>query len=101
MTKPDPPAWVQAAVDQRIAAMKPFLAEIKKFPERTVILTPLSEPPDEADDHARLLWERTCDCCNYFVPPERKFFTGHMEHEMTDKNIVLVLTLGVCEQHAF
>lgn len=100
MTKKEPePAWLQAAVDQRLAFMRekmgPLGLALIKVQHAALLMTPLTEPADEtqlAMDH----WENSCDNCKKFVP--KGLWTGSVQRDL--EGIQVVITFGACSKCA-
>lgn len=93
----DIPAWLDAAVDQRLAWAKVRIAQIPApMLKAAVIETPLKEPPP-GTDVAR--WDRTCDNCGRFVPPSdgegELFYTGSMVRDVS--GVPVVICFGTCK----
>lgn len=88
------PAWFISRVDQRVALVQDVVGG--KWPFPTVVLTPLTEPPESATQEQRLRWERTCDNCGTHCPQGTAFYTGHVSRELPDKRQVII-TFGVCK----
>ena len=89
------PAWLQAKVDQRMA----LVAEAVPAADWPVIVTPLSEAPEDATPEQRRRWDRTCDCCGRYCPyPREDFYTGQLQRTRPDGVLVLMF-FGVCKEH--
>lgn len=82
------PAWLMAAIDQRIAKVDEALGS--NIPE-AIVMTMLTEP--EGDNSER--WERTCDNCGTFVPEGTEFFTGTVSGKLRT-GMPIVITFGSC-----
>lgn len=94
------PAWLVAAVDQRLALMLDHLPPLTRPGPGTVIMTPLSEPNENATAEEWARWERTCDRCHTYVPDDEPFYTGHVQREHRDGFTVVVM-FGVCAEHRY
>lgn len=57
------PAWLLAAVDQRVALMTEHMPEM---PFDGIIVTPLTEPPEGATDQQHASWDKSCDNCGTY-----------------------------------
>jgi hypothetical protein len=88
------PPWVVAAVDQRLAQMDPFF---KGFNAQAgnLVVTPMCELDHEPTEAELKLWDRTCDRCRTYCPPEVGFYTGHVARQRWGTRVVL--TFGVCK----
>jgi hypothetical protein len=91
------PAWLDAAVDQRLAFMLERMGG--KLPSNVadVIMTMLTEPPEGSAFGPGTVgdrWERTCDNCGTYCGDEDKFIFGVIMrwHEGTRVEI----TFGAC-----
>lgn len=87
------PAWLVAAVEQRVA----FLVEQmggRLPPGYPVVLTMLTEPPEGATDAERERWERICDHCGVWVPPDRELVTGSVGRRRGPT--LVEITYGAC-----
>src|SRR3982751_2310442 len=85
------PAWLDAKVDQRLAAMKTVMGRDLKTP-MALIMTPLSEPGPNASPLEYKYWERSCDNCGRYCSGE--FSTGHViRHEFGTQ---VMFVFGVC-----
>lgn len=98
------PPWLSAMVDQRLAMMKDVFTNHGLIPEAmvalmigakyTVMMTPLTEPPEGASRKQQERWERSCDRCKRFVPKGRKFFTGYCNREAFGTTVTFMY--GAC-----
>lgn len=93
------PAWLAAKVDQRMALVN----EHVKIPANAgvpLVVTPLTEVPDDAPARLRKQWDRTCDACGKYCPyPREDFYTGHVQRR-ADAGVLVVIFYGVCKEHA-
>jgi hypothetical protein len=91
------PAWLEAAVDQRLALIDKHL----RVTPAPLIITPLAEPPENSTALQRARWERSCDCCGKYCPyPREDFYTGHVQRTAKSGALVII-TLGVCKDHRY
>jgi hypothetical protein len=87
------PAWVDAAIDQRMAMMEEVAASMP--PDFPIILTTLTEPaPFEQFDH----WERTCDNCGTHCPDDTPFYTGQASRDWHGRQVII--SFGACPKCA-
>jgi hypothetical protein len=73
------PAWLRAAVDQRLALMVQTMGGKLPSNVANVIVTPLTEPPEGAaygPGTEAERWERSCDNCDAYCGDEDKFYFG-------------------------
>lgn len=98
MPEPKIPAWLAAAVDQRIALMRdkigPGFAELAD--NTNLVMTPLTEPAEGATDAEREKWERTCDRCGVYCNSFARFYTGAVQRELDGVQVTLMF--GVCHR---
>lgn len=92
------PAWLVAAVDQRLALLEEKFSNIPLT--RTLVMSPLEEPLEGATEEEYQQWERSCSHCKVYCPPETKFRTGHAE-AMLKSGTPVLLCFGVCPDHFF
>jgi hypothetical protein len=59
-----------------------------------LILTPLTEPKEDATDDDRIRWDRSCDNCGVFCGKTRDFWTGSVTRYLGKTQVVL--TFGTC-----
>lgn len=59
-----------------------------------LIMSPLNEPAENASQAEFEYWDRTCDRCGTYCHPEQAYFTGHIELEL--HNYQVILTYGLC-----
>jgi hypothetical protein len=91
-----PPAWLMAAVDQRIALMDEIAGDLPLLAgDRTLVMTPLTEPKEGATQEEFEAWNRMCDRCGKDCRGS-DFYTGHL-HRMW-KGTKLLFTFGVCPE---
>lgn len=101
MSKPPPaiPLWLIAAADQRMAQIIESLSRLRPMERaelvHTTILTPLTEPPEDADPKEFELWDHQCDHCGKVEPPgfEVRHITVTLPHSAT-----VTLTVGACSE---
>ena len=96
MTEKLPP-WLTALVDQRLALMAEHLTGLPFNPGQ-LIMSPLTEPDENATDAERARWDRTCDRCGKFCTDSDNFYTGHLMRTLRNGQPVYLL-FGVCEEH--
>lgn len=94
------PAWVQAAVDQRLALLEHAFAEFG-VPSVSLLATPLIEQhgsgPDGEPTQVELdYWERSCDNCGHYSKPDEEFYTGRISGTLRDGTPVMMF-FGVCK----
>lgn len=86
----DIPPWLQSLVDQRLALIEQHLPPA----EFTIVMTPLVEPAEDTKQGVDF-WERCCDNCQRYCPPDTEFYTGSIQERLRDGRMV-VMTYGVC-----
>lgn len=87
------PAWVIAKVDQRLALMDEVLGPaVAGLDEYAAVMTPLTEPGENATPAEMLRWERACDNCDRYCRDE--FYTGH--YRVEHKGTKVIFTFGSC-----
>ena len=96
-TASEGPAWLSAAVDQRIAFMKHMMGG--SLPQgQQIIMTTLTEP--SAGENATKAdferWERTCDHCGRYCRPLEDFYTGHSDETVDGQRVMI--TFGCCPE---
>lgn len=85
------PPWMVAAVDQLIASIDDRNLEAVIVPGQVdVILTTLTEPPDDVPTEE---WDFTCDCCGVHFPGNIR--TGHVAR--LHKGVPIFIFWGACE----
>ena len=62
------PAWLVAAVDQRLAELKQKAVPAMHLAGADFTLTTLTEPPKGASEADVERWDRGCDHCGTYVP---------------------------------
>jgi hypothetical protein len=65
--KAEEPAWLVAAVDQRVALMKDHIPPAA-FGGYDVVETMLTEPPEGASKETFRRWDESCDHCGTYLP---------------------------------
>jgi len=95
MTKEQEPAWVQAKVDQRIAFMRDVMghlgwALVKS--QQALLMTPLTEPNENATQAEMDAWEHSCDNCG--KPSKGDLWTGSVSRSVD--GVQVVITFGAC-----
>ena len=95
--------WLQAKVDQRIEFMVRHGAlDIARENGTRFVTSYLDEGEEEMTKEERERWERTCDSCGRYVPPEPgadredydNFYTGYTARTVED--VKIMLAFGVC-----
>jgi hypothetical protein len=90
------PAWLVAMADQRLALMaeKVSASSLKLYgPE--IIMTPLTEPAENASNMERTRWERSCDNCGRYCK-KGTFITGHVMRQLHGHAVLM--TFGMCPE---
>jgi hypothetical protein len=85
------PAWLTARVDQRLALMSDSALDAASA---NLVLTPLTEPDEDASPAVRQRWDRTCDNCRRYCPDDEPFFTGNLVR--TWRGTPVIVVFGVC-----
>jgi hypothetical protein len=91
------PAWLTAAIDQRLALMVEVMGP-STFPlakNYGVMLTPLTEPEEDATQAEMDRWDRTCDNCGKDCTG-LEFFAGSAMRSAFGTNVCF--TFGVCAE---
>ncbi len=95
------PTWLVEKIDARLAFMVEHGAlDIARESGARVIMAFLDEGSEHMTEEERERWERTCDNCGKYVPPEperdnyTEFYTGHMAR--TVEGIQILMAFGVC-----
>jgi hypothetical protein len=83
------PAWLLVLADQRAALVKAAGVTALGF---DVVLTPLTEPPENATQTELDIWERSCDNCKGFFPTT--LHTGVVRRIINGKPVEFLF--GVC-----
>ena len=93
--EPTPP-WLTALIDQRMALMEAELgpAATALSSEFGMVMTLLTEPPEDASQETFEQWDRRCDRCGKFCAPGEDFFVGHTARELQGARVII--TFGVC-----
>jgi len=112
-----PPAWLIAAVDQRLALMEEAIGEtvaegiemfhaltgyrpgedvdvVSKVMAGDIMMTPLTEPREGASKEELDRWERSCDNCGTWCPDGQLFFTGQMVRDFHGSQVIIIF--GMC-----
>ena len=88
------PAWLVALIDQRLALVEDKLGEVPAVTH--MVMTPLTEPREDATQREYDEWDRTCDSCRKFQPNGKNFYTGHIVRQLKS-GLMVYMTFGVCE----
>lgn len=95
------PPWLIAKADQRIAFMKDQLGEIgmalMRKQSHGFIMTPLTEPAEDATPMEMKRWEHSCDNCGTYCPDT--MWTGAVQRELSF-GIRVTITFGACPRCA-
>jgi hypothetical protein len=93
----DGPAWLKAALDQRVAKLKDMLPwGVAKAMGMDVILLGLTEPAEDATDEERKVWDETCDNCGKHVPGQLYSGRGAYLTGDDETTVTIVVTFGCC-----
>jgi len=96
--EPTPP-WLTAKIDQRVALMLDTLGPaVSGFDEYTVVMTPLTEPEEDATPAEIQRWERACDNCGRYCHVGENFFTGHLVRDVEGHQVIFMF--GACPECA-
>lgn len=94
------PTWLIEKVDKRVALIleKGGIAMTKEAGS-DFMFTFLDEGDHEMSSEEFERWERTCDRCGRFIPPDAPdgpdgFYTGHIAREF--EGVQIVLAFGIC-----
>lgn len=99
MDAPHPePAWLTAKIDQRIQLMRDKGAFEIASESQALIFSFLDEGDHEMTPAEFARWERTCDRCHRYCPPDggMAFYTGHAMREIEGRQVILAF--GVCDE---
>jgi len=95
------PPWLAAKTDQKVAFMAEHGAlDLARENGSMFIMSLLDEGEEEMTDEERERWERSCDNCGKYVPPEPEranytaFYTGYTAR--TVDGVQIMLAFGVC-----
>lgn len=88
------PAKLVAMIDQRVAFIKEQTKDVG-FGLANTIVSALTEPDENASDLDYERWERTCDMCGTYVPPEASFYNGAVLRPLR-MDVDLTLFYSVC-----
>ena len=91
--------WLEALIDQRLALMREHAGGPAGFKlyfggQGGVVMTPVTEPREEATKEEYDRWDRTCDRCGKYVKPTSRFWTGHIMRNW--EGVQICFTYGVC-----
>ena len=95
------PAWLEAAIDQRLALMREAMGEgtlqllEAGYLKQDVLMTPLTEPREGATEAEMVAWDFTCDRCGTLCLPPAPFYTGH--RMLTWHGARVCITFGTCQ----
>jgi len=95
------PAWLTSKIDQRMALIDERVTpvSISRGPV-PLIVTPLTEPGENATPLQMERWERTCDACGKYCPyPKEDFFNGQVQRT-TKTGMLVIIFFGVCKEHS-
>lgn len=87
------PTWLVSKIDQRLALMEEHMGNAADVPAQ-VVMTPLTEPGEDATKEDFERWERTCDNCGRYCPPDSEFYTGHSVRMRGEVQVIFMF--GVC-----
>ena len=87
------PAWLTAAIDQRLALVLDNLRGFVADGVPTIVYTPLTEAEDETSE-AHALWDKSCDNCRKFMGDQ--LVHGHSQYKRNSLNVLVVITFGAC-----
>ena len=90
----DLPPWAIAAIDQRVELLGAIIPFAKKG-EVDSVITPLTEPPEDASKEQYEKWDRACDNCGRFVPEGEQLMTGHCS--LVRNGVKIIVTFGACQ----
>lgn len=89
----EPPAWLNAKIDQRLAAFDAIMGDLTvllaKVTGAGIVVTGLTEPEPGQDIK---VWDETCDCCGTHVPGELHDGLVKREH----RGLTWEIFYGVC-----
>lgn len=93
--------WLQAKVDQRVQFMVEHGAlDMARESGGKFVMSFLDEGKEDMTEEERERWERTCDNCGRYIPPEPErpgytdFYTGYTQRIID--GVQIVLAFGVC-----
>ena len=85
------PAWLTAAIDQRVAKLK-HKVPVESLADIDVVQTTLTDPKDDSKA-AFVRWDNSCDNCGAYNPKGLK--TSVIE--TTVRGIPAVIIVGACK----
>jgi hypothetical protein len=95
------PPWLAEKIEARLAFMVEHGAlDIARESGARFVVSFLNEGDEHMSDEERERWERTCDRCGKYVPPEperdnyTEFYTGHMAR--TVEGVQIFMAFGIC-----
>lgn len=81
-------------VAARLNGMRAAIALAAESDPPAVVMTTLTEPPDDATDEDRRRWDRSCDLCGTWCPEDTEFWTGSTTPP--GQPVQVIVTFGVC-----
>lgn len=94
------PTWLVAMVDQRVAFMREQMGpagwEMAKHLD--VLMTPLTEPVEDATPAQHQRWDHSCDKCGKYCPDEGRLHYAYVEYKLD--GVKVIIFFGACTEHA-
>lgn len=85
------PSWLKAKIDQRLALLKDAI-QLQQLAGIGIVMTSLTEPPEDASEEEYKAWDESCDNCGKVGG----IYTGHAT---IDVGLVqVVITFGSCPE---
>jgi hypothetical protein len=94
---PEPePVWLTTKIERRLDVIRDGMMAAARNTGAQFVMTYLDEPDPGATDAERDRWERTCDNCGRYCPPDGEwdFWTGHVVREIDGRQVMIAF--GVC-----
>ena len=96
--------WLQAKTDERVELMvKAGALNVARESGTAFLMSLLDEGSEDMTEEEQEQWERTCDNCGRYIPPETnpgvggyyaEFYTGYTTREVD--GVQIMLAFGVC-----
>lgn len=93
------PPWLSSKVDQRFALLR-HRVDTDEVDADTLVMVMLTEPPEGSSLLTKARWERSCDNCGTYCPPQESadestnFYVGHCVRRLYGAPVAFVF--GTC-----
>lgn len=92
MTEHHEPTWLTSMIDQRLTLMRDHLP--RQAPEELpLLMTPLTEPPEDATPAQIEQWDHSCDNCGRYVGTA--LHCGHVQRTLDRYQVIIMF--GCCD----